>query len=283
MEQEKISYVDSEIALTALLAAGVTAYPIPWVEVYRLVQLIAISLLFLTLIRRMAVVQGIPAENSLLKMTTFVLEPATYISILYLVLALSTRIAPTNGSDVVDPLFFAAYATGVIFLLFLGWELVFRVALREGERVFSAKADEHRRDILGILLSRLARYVKSERVYHEPITEQRKISDYLDNTRKVEDLDHDEKVALAMNILGTTVGISLAILAYPVLALLHTVLFSTSLITAILLLLSVAVTAGFVRLWYSRYGVIRAEERSGYVVFLETVITYGFISWMLLV
>jgi hypothetical protein len=282
MGQEKIAYVDSEIALTAFLAAGVTAYPISRIRGYPLIQLIAISLLFLTLIRRMAVLQGIQAENSLLKVTTYILDPATYISILYLVIVLNNWIAPANKSGTVSPPVFAITAIVVIFLLFFGWELVFRAALREGERVFSAKADEHGRDLLGVFLLKFSRYIKSERVYNEPITEQRQINDYLDNTRKFEDLDDEEKVELGMSMLSTTAGVLLALLAYPALAILHIVFFSTNLVTAFLLLLSVVVTAGFVRLWYSRYGVIKAEDRSGYIVFLNTLITYGFISWILL-
>lgn len=282
MDKEPVIGIDSEIALTALLAASVSAFPLPTMELYPVIKLVAIGLLFITLTRRMAVIQGISPKSRLLRVTTHILDPATYISILYLIYVLIRGLSNWVGIGEVDPAVFGALGGGVIFLGFLAWELTYRAGLREGERSFDAVADRHKGEFLGAMLANLAKFVQSERVYGEQITTQKSLGSFRDNTRDIEDLTPGERIILTKYLFKTAIAIILPVISYILLMIFSGILFSGSWVARFLLLFAVIVTSGFTRLWYSRYGLLKIEERNGYITFTGTAITYLIVSWMAL-
>ena len=81
-EVRGLTEVDFEIALTALVASLVTTFPTGRISEYPIVKVFAVSLLVLTLVRRLAIINNISTDNLLLEFTTHLLDFFTYTSIL---------------------------------------------------------------------------------------------------------------------------------------------------------------------------------------------------------
>jgi len=84
MSNQSITRIDFEIAFTASLSALVIAFPLSELDSYILIKLLAISLLILTLIRRIVLMSDIESMDSILRKTNYLLEFSTCVSLLYL-------------------------------------------------------------------------------------------------------------------------------------------------------------------------------------------------------
>jgi hypothetical protein len=273
-----LNKVDSEIALTALLSAAVAGYPAPTLSVYPVVKLTALGLLVLTLARRTGIVNGLTGDASMIRATTYVMDPATFISFLYLSYLLARWMSKTTdlGSDP-SVVMFAIVTSILVFVVFLGSELLFRASLREGERVFSATSRQHRGEAFGAVLSQIAAFVgESRRLEGE--TRQVKLTRFYDQT--VEDYSWDEQVQLVKSFLVMLISFAIPPLGYGLLAVVGTRIFDVGWAPAVVLLLPVILVSAFFRLWYSNYGLVQVEDRNGYITFLGEVVTFLVVGHM---
>jgi hypothetical protein len=270
-EEASLNKVDSEIALTALLSAAVMGYPTPNLSLYPAVRVVAVGLLVLTLARRTGIVNGLTDDDAVIRATTYLMDPATYISFLYLshVLigwAANTTILDSEPSAAV----FGGGTAVLVFAVFCTSELLFGAALREGERVFSATARHHRGEVFGEVLSQVAAFVGSRR--QTKPTRQAKLGRFYDRT--IEDYSWDEQVQVTKSFLVMLFSLFIPVVGYGLLAAVGIHVFAVGWMTALLLLLSVLLTSAFFRLWYSNYGLVQVEDRNGYVTFLGEVATF---------
>lgn len=274
-----LNKVDSEIALTALLSAAVMGYPAPDLSVYPIVKLAAIGLLLLTLARRTGVMNGLADPDTVIHATTYLMDPATYISFLYLSYKLTQWMMSTvvSNSEPGAAIFGAGTAT-LVFIIFLISELVFGSALREGERVFSATARQHRGEALGGVLSQISVFVASRRT--ENVTRQAKLGRYYDRT--IDDYSQDEQVRMVKSFLVMLLSILIAVIGYGLVAKLGVYVFNVRWVSILLLLLSVILVSAFFRIWYSNYGLIQIEDRNGYITFLGDVAAFLFVGHMVI-
>lgn len=277
MNSEEISSVDSEIALTALLAAGVSAYPSPSLSIYPIIKLIAIIPLLLTLFRRMTVVSGESIDTPAIRLTTYVLLPSTCISIFYLIIY---GITNSRGWDP-HPAILAIITIVVIVAVALSWELLFNSMIREGESVISEMSDKHRGQILGSHLSTLSRYVSPDRVYHNEVYVQKTLRDYRE-ARPFEETSFEEQWIVVKAILITLIGYIIPPSSYVVLIYLAASFSGATLISTLLLFIATLIVFGVMRLWFSSYGLIQVANESGYFIFLGQIVTYVFLIEMVL-
>ena len=85
-DKSDVATVDFEIALAALLGTALITYPVEGHALFG--QVIAFSLLFLTLIRRIAISSPFASEETILKRTVPLISFASASGILYLIIAL---------------------------------------------------------------------------------------------------------------------------------------------------------------------------------------------------
>lgn len=270
-EEASLNKVDSEIALTALLSAAVMGYPTPDLSLYPAVRVVAVGLLVLTLARRTGIVNGLTDDDVVIRATTYLMDPATYISFLYLSHVLIGWAADTTMLDSEPSAAVFGGGTAVlIFVVFLTSELLFGAALREGERVFSVTARHHRGEVFGAVLSQVAAFVGSRR--QTKPTRQAKLGRFYDRT--IEDYSWDEQVRVAKSFLVMLLSLFIPVVGYGLLATVGIHVFAVGWVSVLLLLLSVLLTSAFFRLWYSNYGLVQVEDRNGYVTFLGEVATF---------
>lgn len=274
-----LNKVDSEIALTALLSAGVLGYPSPDMSMYPLVRVAAFGLLLLTMVRRTGIMNGLTGDDNVIKATTHLMDLGTNISFLYLSYTLTRWM--TNEvllSSEPSALLFGAGTAAVIFVIFLIFELLFGSALREGERVFSATARKHRGEALGAVLSQVATFVAIRRP--EKTTRQAKLGRFYDRT--VEDYSQEEQMKMVKSFVIMFLSIVTVFVAYGLVVKFGIYVFDVGWLPILLLLLSVMLVSAFFRLWYSNYGLIQVEDRNGFITYMINVATFLVISQMVI-
>lgn len=281
MSMERITGIDSEIALTALFATLVASYPDTTFNLYPVFKAAAISLLLLTLMRRMLVMQDVSSQHALLRITTHIMDPVTYLSILYLIFRALRTVLATFGYQEIPPLLFVSVGTFSVFIGFIGWELSMGSALQEAERVFGATADKHQGELIAEVFSSIAAYAHPDRVYGKQVTSQSKLGTFTNQDREFEDLSPDQQHMAMRNFLVTLVALTLPIIGYISLVPISGYLFQSWWLSRSLLLLLVMLTSAAVRLWYSNYGLVNVEQRNGVVTFFGDAAVYLIFSSIL--
>ena len=274
----QLGAIDSEIALTALFTITVAGYPLASLDIYPYVKLAAVGLLVLTLVRRVGSVNGLTDDDVVIRATTHLINPATYVSFLYLSYALTRWLAVTIGlgSDT-GVAWFSAVTTALVFAVFLSSELLFGAALREGERVFSATSRQHRGEVFGAVLSLVATFVARSR-HREGEPRQVKLARFYD--RSIKDYPWDEQVEVAKSFWIILVSFCIPLLAYSLLVAVGGRVFGIGWSAAAVLLVPVILVSAFTRLWYSNYGFVQVEDRNGYGTFLGEGVAFLVVGWM---
>lgn len=268
--------VDSEIALTALLAAAVNAYPSPEMRLYPYVRLAAVGLLALTLAKRIGTLNGRSSDDRSLRVLTYLMDPVTYISYLYLclVVAQSGWNAFAEATPEVRVLVFGATTLAGTFGLFLASELAFGASLREGERIFAASAEQHRGEAFGVLLRRIADFVRASRVGDSPVMRQTTLLESRFYDRSPEEYSREELLAAGRSLAVLFVSVGTAVGGYLLLGVFGALYFDVGWLAALWLLLAIAVVSAYFRIWYSNYGLVPVEDRHGFVSFIGDALTY---------
>lgn len=245
MKDGAINKADSEIALTALLSAAVMGYPMPNLSLYPALRLVAIGLLLLTLVRRIGIVNGLTDDDVVIRATTYLMDPATYIAFLYLSYVYARWVMNTaNLGSEPSVTSYGAGTAVLIFVVFLTSELLFGSALREGERVFSATARQHRGEIFGAVLSQIGAFVGSRRPTNT--TRQAKLGRFHDRT--IKDYSWNEQVQVVKSFFIMLLSLLISIVGYGLLAAVGTYVFAVGWPAVLLLLLSVMLVSAFFRL-----------------------------------
>ena len=266
----RLAKVDSEIAITALLAAAVSGFPLQE-EIYPLIKGIAIGLLGLALVKRISILNGLTFEDTPLRILTYIMDPASYIAFLYLCYVTTQRLiyAFSDGLFVELRVFiFSLVSVGGILTVFVGSQLILGASLKEGERIFEASSEKHQGEALGLVLRQISLYVAASRRPNETITYQSRLTDGRFTDRDLEDLTLEEQTQIAKSILVMIAGLGIALLGYIGIAALGVYYFKISWFSAASLLVAVLIVSAFFRIWYSHYGLARVEERNGYMTFL---------------
>lgn len=271
-----LNRVDSEIALTALLAAAVTGYPSPEMRLYPYVKLTAVGLLALTLAKRVGILNGRTSDDRSLLVLTYLMEPATYVSFLYLCLVVARWVGQTSADLTPETRLFLFGGVAVVaaFGLFLASEIVFGASLREGERIFAASAEQHRGEAFGVLLRRIAGFVGASRVATDRATNQSTLTESRFYDLSPEDYSEKELLAAARSLAVMLASIGLAVGSYLLLLVAGGVFFDVGWFLSSWLLLTVAVVSAYFRIWYSNYGLVSVEDHNGFVAFLGDAVTF---------
>ena len=264
----RLDAIDTEIALTALLASAVASYPRPGLALYPLFKLIAVSLLVITLVRRLAMVNGLTSDHRLLHVTTHLLDIATDISVLYLsYVGLEAFVGLIRPAATLGLLEYSVGTIAGVYVFYGLLELIFRTELAEGERIFAAAADKHRGEVLGVVLRQFAGFVSQSR----QTTVQTTLGQYYD--RDPESVTAEEYIAVGRGFIRLGLVLAAVIIGYSGLAAVGAWLWGSGLTTA-LLVLTILLISALVRLWYSNYGLIPVEERNGFVTFAGEVVVF---------
>lgn len=277
-ESAHLTAVDSEIALVALLAAAVTGYSVPSLAAYPAVKLSALGLLALTLVRRTGVVAGVADDATAIRATTYLMDAATNVALLYLAFVLARQVVGILGfGRPPGVLAFCAVTIGLLIAVFVGSTLLFDEPLAEGERVFAAAAEQHRGEVLGAAFEGFAGWVGSSRRAAGEMR-QAPLSRFYD--RPAGDYSMAERKAIAKSTV-IMVGIALLALAgYVAVGAIGARVLAVGWPRAFLLLLTVMLVDGYVRLWYSDYGLVRVEDRNGVVTFLGIAVVFLIVGHM---
>lgn len=278
-----VGRIDSEIALTALLAAGVTGFPTPSLSLYPYIKLVAIGLLALTLVKRMGVLNGLTREDTSLLVLTHVMDPATHIAAFYLCYIAAKsgqRLVPFDASPITFPLAFSVAVIVLVFAILLAFELVFSGLLREGERIFAASAEQHRGEAFGELLRNISNQIAqsdgTDSTWQSELTNSR----HYDHS--FGDLSEEQVWYAVRSFAIMIASIFFVLLVHVVLLLVGAWAFEISWWLSSILLFSVLVVSAYSRMWYSNYGLIPAEERNGYATFAGDAVTYAFVGLLVL-
>lgn len=274
-----LNEVDFEIALTALLATTVASFPVGTITEYHIVKVLAVGLLVLTLIRRLALINQIEQDSRLLEVTTQLLDLFTYISVMYLFYNFSVRFASIEQIPVAASTIFTLVAPSFAMGFLLVQEVVLKDALEGSVELFTAKSDARRGTVFGAFLSVLAVFVGNRRHRFHKDTRQTNLVEFVDQDASKRT---DEQVAqMRVSVLNFLLGaVLLPLLFLSVLVATGSWLLGISMVTALLLLFVLFTVAGLVDIWYSIYGVLGAGDRNGYLHAIVLTVTYFFVGHM---
>ncbi|AHG00741.1 hypothetical protein HALLA_05870 [Halostagnicola larsenii XH-48] len=269
-----LTKVDFEIALTALVATTVAAFPTGEVPEYSVIRVFAVGLLALTLIRRLAVMNALKKDGYVLEITTQLLDLFTYISVLYLLFNISLRIAESPLGFLSPQTLFLIITPVCALGLLLVQQVALNDALRGSEKLFATKSEEHHGEFLGLVLMEVAVFVgKRRQLLHNESRQSRLVEYYPDFIMKDDDSPLQKGIFYAIS--GTV------LLSFILLLGAGSIILDIPLFGAVALLISTMLVIGLVDLWYSLYGVIGAGDRNGNLHFVITATTYLFIGNMI--
>jgi hypothetical protein len=272
-----LTRIDSEIALTALLASLVTAYPTPDLWLYSFVKGAAIGLLAMTLGKRVGLISGLSSDDWPMRLLAYAMDFTTTVTILYCCYAaLRTSLTWVNigPQSAVFPLVFSVGTPVLVIMTVVVSELIFGDLLGEGERVFAASATQHQGEAMGWYLRQVSEFVGEKRTA-DPTTHQSKLTDWQFSERTIEDLSEEELEQHATSITIFYLSVGFVLLGYLLLPIVTVLVFGQSWFLAGLLLLAVVTVDAIVRLWYSTYGLLKIENRNGWVTYVETMGSYA--------
>lgn len=273
-EQNGVEKVDFEIAFTAFLSSSVLTFQVPDVAIYPYLRIAALSLLFLTLVRRAAIAEENKNTGKFLNSSEYLLNFFTNISILYLFYSISVGISGYNPVLSTNTAFIFIILTifgGFTLLLF--YEIILSTAIKEGINIFAKARQNHQGTMLGIFFINIESFVKKGRAdIYETETVQTKLGRY---NEVGQDVSPEQAVTAFKAFTKFFVGafvLPLGLMALLVLS--GTRLFRISWVTSVGVLLSIVIVNGLVDLLYSNYGLVEIGDRNGYIQFGQYILTY---------
>lgn len=285
--RERLTKVDSELAITALLATTVLAFETHFAGLYPFVQVIGLSLLATTLLRRICIVEGLKQTSWLMRSTNYLIRPATTITFLYIIYLIQNSLIEFVPS--MDGVIgYSALAVLITLMLALGWQFGIGTFLSHGGIVVQEVGQENRGTLLGVVFQRFGRYLRSigdsdfnQQVQKSPQPERGKKS----KEELIEDGDFDELWRRAKRgwlILFKFIAVVIAaFLIYVLMVWIVQSLVGGSYWNHVVILLAIIFVTGYFQNWYSRYGLVQFDEtpmiisilsRSGVYLFIAVVI-----------
>lgn len=273
-EQNGVEKVDFEIAFTAFLSSSVLTFQVPDVNIYPYLRVAALSLLFLTLVRRAAIAEENRNTGRFLSSSEYLLNFFTNISILYLFYAVSVNIPGHNSiipNNIASIFIILTVFGGFTLLLF--YEIILSTALKEGIKIFAKARQNHGGTMLGIFFTNIESFVEKRRAdIYETETVQTKLGRY-------NEVDQDVSPEQAATALKTFTKFFFGAFVIPLglmalLVLSGSRIFGISLVTSVGILLSIVIVNGLVDLLYSNYGLVEIGDRNGYIQFGQYILAY---------
>jgi hypothetical protein len=262
----KVTKVDFEIAFTALIATSVITFPSREIPEYSFIKYLALGLLLLTLIRRLAIVNGVNSSSGYMEATTHLLALFTYLTLLYLLYKASNHFVkvielPASANLVffiLTPIVSVSILLLEFYILNSGFDTIERTVSKMGSR-FSGR--------VRIGYYKFAVWLGKIQNRKEDQLRQSKMIEY--------STDYKKSVGVnPMYYLLFLFALGLILLPLGVLVWSSQLLFGFTMLFSISLLFSVLSIVGLVDLWYLRYGLSDATEQYGPYSLTMTILTY---------
>lgn len=268
MSKEEISNVDFEIAFTASIAALVIGFPLPELETYVAIKMSAISLLFLTLVRRLALMSGSEYKGKVLRVTTYLMSYSTFVSILYLFYYLSFILSKATNRVNLETLFLVVTTTFVLSIVVVH-ELIFRDFLYKSSKLFRKNP---------ALPSRFSSTTSMKYPGYQQTLNTTSARDMSkDRSNKQENSAEESEVRTQITLRGLRLVISLVVVVTSVLIIyLASVIFRSGFMISLFLFIVTYLVMGLVNMYYSMYGLVNLRGKNWLYSFLTKTITYLF-------
>ena len=284
MSHDSLTKADSELALTALLATSVLAFENDLFGLYPVVQLVGLSLLATTLVRRICIIEGLGIESILMRLTDYVIRPATTVTFLYIVyliqITLTVSIPLSNG-----PLEYSVLAVSFTLILAFGWQFGIGTFFSHGGSEIKQAGEDTRGSLLGVYFLRFGNSLQRLGSENSEHFVQKSLYSYQKQKRVeelVEDENYDEIWKRAKKgwsiVLNTILAIAAVILIYVLMIWVVQYLVGGAYLKHAVLLAAITLVSGYFQNWYSRYGLVRYDKTPMTVSVISRTSVYLFYS-----
>jgi hypothetical protein len=252
--------VDFEIAFASLLATlsaylSVDAFAYEWV-----VEGAAISLLILTLLRRVGLMNRLENNHPVFFITTYVMTGISYVVAFYLIFWIAELI---EGLIPIAVLWIFIVSTPAIVLgLVIAHEIAVGGFMSEAEDAFRSVSIEHRGSRSGVVFEHFSDTARQSRTDRNSSLKQTRLTDYK-NSKPLEEATPEELRAVLMHRLGTTIGLLVPFFVYAVLGVALAFWTGSSMLISILLVVCYLAITGLIDVWFSGYGLVQLGETDG--------------------
>jgi len=270
---DKVSQVDFEISLCALLSVLVLNYSIHS-GLYIYIEIFGLGILAVTLIRRMALINEVPSDSRFFLLSTY--------SLLFLMITLSMYVffvisVYISGSIIVLGIgfkeIFWVFTPAVTLLIATTQQLTIGGFLEEGSNIFDKNYEKQKSPLIRSFSKKMSIFSADASGSHEHI--QTRTSRYVNNEIDVDDLSEEEfeqLLEVGYNVLGEVVGILAAVLLYLVLIFSASLYYQVTFLDAFFTFISMFIVYGLLNIWLSRYGLLNLNQVNGLKKFVFTTV-----------
>lgn len=283
MQSNPVDNADFEIAFAALLATAISQSETPYIQYPNLVEWMAISLLFLTLIRRIGVVNQLDKEKFLFIYSNYLMKLVSLVCLVYIIFSLSYLIHSYFGIWNSMSIFWIiaipiAVMAPVFQEIFLGGGYMI-----EAQRAFSEAAEANKGTFGGKIWSQLGLISKPAEEMKENSGTQLEIDDFYckENTSQRGEIPTKLLRRTALHIVATIVGLLLPFVLYGLVALAVSIHLEISIYVGLWTGLCVLSLTGLTDIWFSRYGLIKVNQTNWVGKAVSTMFALAFCMLML--
>jgi len=262
--------VDFEISFFALLATVAIYISSSSIAHEQIVEVSAIGLLFLTLVRRISYMNGLSTRHPIFPLTTYVMSSISYFVSIYILYCATELLTSLITSVDTFNLFLIISITSPILILLLQ-EATIGGFMSETQRIFETISLESEIEFIKFVGKQLARVSEKGRTGQSDYTMQKEISDF-SKSRSLSEVTPEQRRVVYGQVIGSTLGFTAGFLLYGAVALLLGYIFQVSIFLSVILTLAVLMVTGPIDIWLSRYGIVPMNNTSEWYKGLAAIV-----------
>lgn len=271
--------IDSEIAITALLATAVTTFTSSWELSSSIAIGAGLGLLTLTLFRRLALIRNIPRESSVVSRSGDLLILMSELSVIYLLFRFSHFVSkPLSfvGQNLLFLLFAALFAVGAAILE----EILLSSFIQESVAMMFRVQTKNRTLFSEIVIKPFRRWFSLQSLGSAHGGRQAELTEFSNEGVKGDELQ-EAMIRPQLNQIVVVISVLGAFLTYSMIALVGSIVFPVGFLMAFGAIVAATMVRGTVSIFYSAYGLYRAGGQSWKITFTIELICYIYIGALL--
>jgi len=260
MRREHTGDVDFEITFSALLATLAIYLSIPSVSHEWIIEFAAISLLFLTLIRRIAYMNKLPQTHQFFTASSQIMSGISYIVCFYILFWISSK------TPVITEIYSQISVFSIIVLpLVLGSVIIQEITIggfmKESQNVFKSVSIQHQGSLGNVFWQKFTSSSRQARTDQNITTRQSHLSEYK-KTKDWDEVTFEEKKFIISHIAGTIFGFLLPFIIYGGLSIILASSLNISILLSFWVIICFHIITFPIDIWFSGYGLVPLENSS---------------------
>lgn len=250
--------VDFEISFSALLATIAVYISSSSIAYEPMVEVSAIGLLLLTLIRRIGYMNGLSIRHPIFPLTTYVMSSISYIVCVYILYCIAeVAIVPIGSVNTLHSFLIISITLPILVLTLQ--EVTIGGFMGETQRIFETASSENEGTFGEFIWGQFAKVSREGRVDQPEYTVQKKLSEF-SKSKSFSEATPEQRRAVYSHLVGGIIGLILPFVVYGGISLLLGYILQVSLFLSFSIAISVLMITGPIDIWLSGYGLVPINQ-----------------------